>query len=215
MTWWTEEGNVVAPKPVLDLLSEAAAMQRDHIAEEIELDDPELQFSTGVRVFDELEPKTRVFAIAFVLRHLSDSDLPSPDLYAWNEGTLWALFKTIEAQIAFEVEVRRTSEPEESRCHFRRLTLAALASYGHATKRYSHRSRNLRLWSDHLEMIYSRLFWDLDCLEDGIFNDMEPRQADALKDELGIHDEYFSEPPPLVRENDYVEADAYLKQFGE
>lgn len=30
-----------------------------------------------------------------------------------------------------------------------------------------------------------------------------------------LGDDYFSEPPPLVRENDYLEADAYLKQFGE
>ena len=92
MTWWTEDGHVVAPEPVIDLLVRAATGLRDEIMNEIDLEDADLQPLTGVPVFDNLDPRTRIFALAHVLEHLSEPDLPSPELHAWNEGTLWALF---------------------------------------------------------------------------------------------------------------------------
>jgi len=111
MTWWTEEGDVVPQRPVIDLLIGAASLLRDEITGEIELDDPGLQPLTGVPVFDGLDPKTRIFSLAHVLRHLSDPDLPSPDLYAWNEGTLWALFKKVENEITFEIQMECSPTP--------------------------------------------------------------------------------------------------------
>ena len=56
-------------------------------------------------------------------------------------------------------------------------------------KRYSHRSRNLRLWEGHLEGIYTKFFWDMDCLDENVFGDLEPDKAVCLKDELGIDPE--------------------------
>ena len=72
----------------------------------------------------------------------------------------------------------------------------------------------MRLWGDHLEMIYTHLFWDMDCLDEGIFGDMEPGRSASLKDELGIDPDYYSTPPPLVREEDFLEADAYIRRVG-
>jgi hypothetical protein len=214
MTWWTEDGHIVPPKPVIDLLVEAAAGLRDEITDEIELNDPGLRPDTGVPVFDGLDPKTRIFAIAHVLKHLLDPEVPSPDLYAWNEGTLWALFKRVENQIAFEIDMEPSSEPDIPLYLLRRLVLDAVASYGHPVERDSPRSRNIGLWSDHLESIYTHLFWDLDCLEDDQFADMDPRRADSLKHELGIDPDYYATPPPLVRDEDYSEADAYIRRVG-
>lgn len=214
MTWWTEAGHVVPPEPVIDLLVDAATGLRDEIMDEIRYEDPGLQPKTGVPAFDGLDPKTRIFALAHVLRHLSDADLDSPDLYAWNEGTLWALFKRVEIDVSLEIDFETSGEDDREKYGTRRLVLEALASYGQSVKRFSYRSRNLRLWGDHLEMIYTHLFWDMDCLEDEIFGDMEPRRADSLKDELGIDPDYYSTPPPLVREEDFLEADAYIRRVG-
>lgn len=214
MTWWTEAGNVVPPNPVIDLLVNTAAGLRDEIMEEIRYEDAGLQPETGVPAFDDLDPRTRIFALVHVLRHLSDADLESPDLYAWNEGTLWALFKRVEIDISLEIEFEKPGKDDGEKYGTRKLVLGALASYGQSVRRYSCRSRNVRLWGDHLEMIYTHLFWDMDCLDDDIFGDMEPARAEALKDELGIDPDYFSTPPPLVREEDFLEADAYLRKVG-
>ena len=214
MTWWTEAGNVVPPRTVIDLLVDAATGLRDKIMDEIRHEDPGLRPESGVPAFDDLDPRTRIFALAHVLKHLSDPNLESPDLYAWNEGTLWALFKGVEIDLALEIVFEASGQDDGEKYGTRKLVLGALASYGQSVKRYSRRSRNVRLWGDHLEMIYTHLFWDMDCLDDGIFGDLEPGRAEALKDELGIDPDYFSTPPPLVREEDFLEADAYLRQVG-
>ncbi len=75
MTWWTEEGNITLPKAVIDLLAEAAMALRDEIIQEIHDNDPGLHPEVGVPMFDTLDPKTQIFALAYVLRHLSDADL--------------------------------------------------------------------------------------------------------------------------------------------
>ena len=190
MTWWTQEGHIVAPKSVLDLLSEAADVLRDHIEQEIALDDPDLRFPTGVRVFDEMEPNTRRFSIAFVLLHLSDPDLPSPELCPWNEATLWALFPTVESLIELEVEAGAATEPEpepeEGRYRWRRLTLAALDSFGDSDKRPGYRSRNLSLWSDRLETISGHFFWDHDFLIAHMLRGLEPVPPEVIMNSLGL-----------------------------
>src|SRR3954469_20026222 len=107
MTWWTEDGNITLPKPVIRLLAEAAVALRDEIIQEIYDNDPGLHPEVGVPAFDALDPKTQVFALAYVLRHLSDADLPSPDLHAWNEGTAYALFVTVEHELETEFEFEK------------------------------------------------------------------------------------------------------------
>ena len=59
MSWWTGDGHVTLPKPVIDLLAEAALALREEIVEEIIHDNPDLHVEIGVSVFDSLDPKTQ------------------------------------------------------------------------------------------------------------------------------------------------------------
>ena len=78
-------------------------------------------------MFDTLDPKTQVFALAHVLRHLSDPDLPSPDLYAWNEGTAYALFVTVEDELGTEIEFEQDPDTSDNlKFRIRRLIRDAL-----------------------------------------------------------------------------------------
>ena len=111
MTWWTEDGHVTMPKPVIARMAEAAMALREEIVEEITEEDPDLHTNVGVPVFDSLDPKTQIFALAYVLRHLSEPDLPSPDLYAWNEGTAWAIFSRPGKSWKWSSSSRRARTP--------------------------------------------------------------------------------------------------------
>src|SRR3954470_11008526 len=104
MTWWTEDGHVTLPQAAIRLLAEAAMALRDQAVQEIYDNNPDLHPEVGIPVFDSLDPKTQIFALAYVLRHLSDPDLPSPDLYAWNEGTAYAMFVRAEDEVVTEIE---------------------------------------------------------------------------------------------------------------
>src|SRR5690242_19186019 len=127
MTWWTEDGHVTSPKAVISLLVEAAMALREEIVQEIYDKIPDLHPEVGVPAFDSLDPKTQVFALAYVLRHLSDPDLPAPDLYAWNEGTAYAMFVKIEDELDLEFEFEKDTDADDDlKFRFRRLIRDAL-----------------------------------------------------------------------------------------
>jgi hypothetical protein len=201
------------PKPVIDLMAEAAMALREEIVSEIKDEDPDLHPHVGVPVFDSLDPKTQVFALAYVLRHLSEPDLPSPDLYAWNEGTAWAMFVKAGDELEIEFEFETDADVDaDLKFRFRLLIREALKAVDPSARRPPLRSRNLDAWKDCLEVIADRIFWDRDFLDEEGFVDLDPLDSKALKKLTGIADDYFSTPPPLVREEDYREADRYLRR---
>ena len=180
MTWWTENGHVTMPKAVIDLMAEAAMALRDEVISEVRCEDPELHPHVGVPAFDSLDPKTQVFALAYVLRHLSEPDLPSPDLSAWNEGTAWAMFVKAGEQLEIELEFERDPDATgDLEFRFRRLIRDALKAVDPSARRPRLGSRNLSVWKDCLEMIADHLFWDHDFLDEEGFIDLDPLDSKA------------------------------------
>jgi hypothetical protein len=213
MTWWTGDGHVTMPKPVIDLMAEAAMALREEGVIEMIHGDPEMHPHVGVPVFDSLDAKTQVFALAYVLRHLSEPDLPSPDLYAWNEGTAWAMFARAGDELEMEFEFEKDTDVDgDLKFRFRHLIREALKAVDPMARRPPLRSRNLSDWEDGLESIVDHLFWDRDFLDEPEYADLDPLDSKALKKLTGIAEDYFSTPPPLVREADYREADRYLRR---
>ncbi len=213
MTWWTGDGHVTLPKPVIALMAEAAMALREEIVEEITYDDPDLHPDVGVPVFDSLDPKTQVFALVYVLRHLSDPDLPSPVLYAWNEGTAWAMFEKAGHELGMEFEFETNPDVEDDlKFRFRRLIREALKAVDPAAESPPVRSQDLDAWKGCLDEIAEHLLWDRDFLEEKSFADLDPAQAEFFKKRARIEEGYFSTPPPLVREEDYRDADRYLRR---
>jgi hypothetical protein len=213
MTWWTEDGHVTLPQAAIRLLAEAAMALRDQAVQEIYDNDPDLHPEVGVPVFDTLDPKTQVFALAHVLRHLSDPDLPSPDLYAWNEGTAYALFVTVEDELGTEIEFEQDPDTGDNlKFRIRRLIRDALEALDPTAEPPSIRCRSLDDWRFCLEAIADHLFWDHDFLSEATYADLDPLGSKWLRQQTGVADDYFSTPPPLVREEDYREADRYLRQ---
>jgi len=213
MTWWTGSGHITMPKPVIDLMAEAAMTLREEIVLEISDEDPDFHPHVGVPVFDSLDPRTQVFALAYVLRHLSEPALPSPGLYAWNEGTAWAIFARAREQLEIEFEFEKDADVDAGLAfRFRRLIRQALKAVDPSARRPPLRSRNLDAWEDCLELIADRIFWDRDFLDEAAFVDLDPLGSGLLKELTGIAEDYFSTPPPLVREEDDREADRYLRR---
>ena len=213
MTWRTGEGHITLPKAAIRLLAEAAVSLRDECIQEISQPDLDFHAEIGIPVFDSLDPKTQVFALAYVLRHLSDPDLPSPELHAWNEGTAYAMFVRAEDKVVTEIEFETDPATDNDfKFHMRGLIRDALTSVDPSASPPSLRCRNLEDWRDCLEAIADRLFWDRDFLDEATYADLDPLGSKWLKRQTGVADDYFSTPPPLVREEDYREADRYLRQ---
>ena len=101
---------------------------------------------------------------------------------------------------------------DDLKFHFRRLIRDALKAVDPSAQLPSIRSRSLDAWKDCLEAIADPLFWDEDFLSEETYADLDPLGSKLLKQKTGITDDYFSTPPPLVREEDYREADRYLRR---
>src|SRR3954452_10847969 len=147
MTWRTEGGHITLPKAMIRLLAEAAMALREQIVQEIYDECPGLHPEVGVPAFDALDPKTQVFALAYVLRHLSDADLPSPDLHAWNEGTAYAMFVRAEDEVATEIEFEQDPDTgDDLKFRIRHLIRDALIVVDPTAQPPSIRCRNLDDW---------------------------------------------------------------------
>ena len=215
MTWWTENGHITMPKAVIALLAEAAISLRDEIVQEIQEKNSDLHPEVGVPVFDSLDPKTQVFALAYVLRHLSDHDLPSPDLYAWNEAAAFSMFVRAEDELGVEIEFETYPEADDDLdFRIRRLIRDAVMEVDPTAQPPAVQCRSLDDWKCCLEALADHLLWDRDFLDEGTFADLDPLGSKWLKQQTGVADDYFSTPPPLVREEDFREADRYLRQLA-
>ena len=175
MTWWTEGGHITLPKAVISLLAEAAMSLRDEIVQEIQEKSPDLHPAVGVPVFDTLDPKTQVFALAYVLRHLSDPDLLSPDLYAWNEGTAYAMFVRAEDELGTEIEFEEDPDADDDlKFRIRRLIRDAVMEGDPTAQPPAVQCRSLDDWRFCLEAIADHLFWDYDFLSEATYADLDP-----------------------------------------
>jgi len=137
-----------------------------------------------------------------VLRHLSDAALPSPELFAWNEGTAWAMFVKVGHELVMEIDLEADAEADTKHL-FRRLVRESLKAVDPSCKPPAIRSRKIDAWNDCIDEIAEHLLWDRDFLEEGSFADLDPVHSGDFKKRARIDDDYFSTPPPLVREEDY------------
>ena len=114
-------------------------------------------------------------------------------------------------ELVMEIDLEEGADPE-TKYLFRRLVREALKAVDPSSRPPAARSRKIDAWDGCIDEIAEHLLWDRDFLEEGSFADLDPNQAESLKKRARIDDDYFSTPPPLVREEDYREADRFLRR---
>jgi hypothetical protein len=143
---------------------------------------------------------------------LTDEHEPCPDRTALTEGTVAAIFAhilyLIEVEIELQEEAMASGRPRRVRSRtLRNMVLAAADQAG--IDRGPHRagsgSHALEEWSDLIDALRDRILWDdRDYLAGDAFLDLDPAVGDALKEQLGIEDDYYSaapvEPTPVELE---------------
>jgi hypothetical protein len=116
-----------------------------------------------------------------------------------------------ELEIEFEFE-NAPDIDDDRRFGLRHLIRDALEAVDPTARRPPLHSRNLSRWKDCLDVIADHLFWDRDFLDEKKYIDLDPLGSRLLKKLTGVAEDYFSTPPPLVREEDYREANRYLRR---
>src|SRR3954447_7868558 len=131
--WWTPLGERVLRGAEWELFRDGLAMVRDLVEEAKSSDDPEIG-SVGVEAFDQLQPNQKLALLARVGKALKDEGEPMPELTAYTEATVAAVYAHILAMIVMEIEfppesgtVEGWDDPEyiDDAFAWRRLALAA------------------------------------------------------------------------------------------
>jgi hypothetical protein len=154
-------------------------------------------------MFDELPKAERLALLATAAKGLTDEDEPCPDLTALTEGTVAAIFAHIRYHIAVEIELEEEASASGSSGRgrsrrVRHMVLAAADQVGIERGALHAESGGdaLAEWSDLLDELRDRIFWDdRDYLAGDTFLDLDPAVSNALKEQLGIEDDYYSAAP--------------------
>jgi hypothetical protein len=198
--WWTSAGERVLRGAEWDLFREGLSCLWDEVEVAEDEDGPG---TTGIAVFDELPKVERLALLATVAKGLTDDDEPCPDLTALTEGTVAAIFAHLRYHIEVEIELEEnvsafgSSGKDRSR-PLRDMVLAAANQVGIGRGALHAESGDdaLAEWADLLDELRDRILWDdCDYLAGDTFLDLDPAVSNALKEQLGIEDAYYSAAP--------------------
>jgi hypothetical protein len=198
--WWTSQGERVLNGTEWSLFREGLSCLWDDVEVSEEEDGPG---TTGIAVFDELPKADRLALLASVAKGLTDEDEPCPDLTALTEGTVAAIYAHILYLIEVEIELQEEAMASGSSLRVRSRTLRQMALA--AADQVGIDRRSLRVksgsdwlveWSELIDELRDRILWDdRDYLAGDAFLDLDPAVGDALKEQLGIAEDYFSAAP--------------------
>ena len=200
---------------MLDSLDERLSDDDDDSQDEDDRHSPTADMQLGIAVFDSLTIPQRVAMLHHVSKHLlTDSAPANDDTSAVDDATVAAIFSEIQDQVIIEIDLHleedsaiEFDEPflgpsRLDAAHWRILVLAAFDQIypntddeddfkGPATAH----DTAVETWEAVIDLLASAILWDRDFeLSDG-FLDEDPVSARLRKRLLGIHEDYFTEPP--------------------
>jgi hypothetical protein len=217
--WYTPKGDRKLQGRERALFVAGVVGLYEHLIDEDMWDDNDGGPHTGVPVFDAIPIDARPYVLLHVAQQML-SDGESPELYAWNEGTIRAVFAFVESMCELEDE---DSETEAASGRFHRLVREAWEEVEsrHAkegpvdTELEDGEGIELPGKNDFTRMLDELMldiFWDDDFLDD-VLPDVEPKHGKELKATMGIQEDYYTSVPKAVSKEDRRRLDAFLSEL--
>lgn len=200
---------------MLDSLDERLSDEDDDRDDEDDQHSPTADMQLGIAVFDSLTIPQRVAMLHHVSTHLLTDLVPvTEETSAVDDATIAAIFSEIQDQVTIEIDLHLDDDSDiefeeyfrgvEScdAASWRSLVLAAFMQLNDGSDGVddyqppeSATHTSIDAWEDLIDALASAILWDRDFeLVDG-FMDEDPVSASHRKKLLGIHDNYFIEPP--------------------
>ncbi len=185
--WWTPDGERILLGAEAKLFREALAMTVDMVH-----DDPEGLWQFGAPPFDNLQPNQKLVVLAQVGTALLRKDQPVPRLTAVSEAAVGAVYEA--ARLLVEMEIDQTPEWRESPS-WRELVLAACRERG-IEDLLDVQSEDLDEWDVLIGCLADGILWDEDWRDSESLMDVDPKAGRAVKEMLGIDEDYYVAVPP-------------------
>jgi len=151
---------------------------------------PDSDSRFGIPVFDSLTYPQKIAVFHQVAGALFLEMVPMPELTAVLEGAVAAVIQSVRWLLAEEIEGATGGDRS-----LRKLVGRACRDLG-VEDVPSPSSASEEDWSFCVECLQDAILWDADYLGEDLFVDLPPERAMALKDEMGVADEYFLSVAP-------------------
>ena len=185
--WWTPDGERILQGAEARLFREALGMIVDMVR-----DDAEGLWQFGAPPFDKLQPNQKLAVLAQVGTALLCKDQPMPRLTAALEAAVGAVYEAV--RILVEMEIDQTPEWRESPS-WRELVLAACRERG-IEDLLDPESEDLDEWEVLVSCLADGVLWDEDWRDSESLMDADPKAGRAVKELLGIDEDYYVAVPP-------------------
>jgi hypothetical protein len=140
---------------------------------------------TGITVFDSLAYHQKIAILHQVADALFRESVPMPELTAVLEGGVGAVIENLRMLV--EEEVQADPDGDGS---LRRLVSRACRDLG--IEEMPHPSPlSIEDWEFCVECLHDAILWDSDYLGESIFTDLPPESSRALKQNMGVSEDYF------------------------
>jgi hypothetical protein len=178
--WRMQTGNRVLTPAEWSCLAIGVGYLFDQVCADV--DDETDDVETGVAVFDRLTAEQKLLILADTAEALVRPEVPWPELTAVREGTVAAMFASLEFLIGLEVEMGEETT-------WRRALLAALADDPPDEMPAADCDDDSE-WELTVECFTDRVLWDRDFDID--LADLPPEVSASIDDYLRFGDGYFS-----------------------
>lgn len=192
MTWRTEIGERALTGAEAALFRESLGNAVDMVEAEIAGDSDPWEF--GVPVFDQLAAQAKLALLAEVGWALLQDTDACPKLTAINEAAVAILFANIEHSLHLEVDALK--DGYEDSLFWRPLVLEVFREIGDTIDLPDLDCTDTEDWNLLVDVLSQRILWDDDFNDADRFLDAPPDEADSLRDQFGIDDDYYRAIPP-------------------
>ncbi len=185
--WWTPDGEWILQGAEGQLSREALGMIVDMVR-----DDNEGLWQFAAPPFDKLQPNRKLAVLAQVGTALLCKDQPMPQLTVVLEAAVGAVYEA--TRLLVEMEIDQPAEWRESPS-WRKLVLAACWERG-IEDLLDAQSEDLDEWEVLVSSLAGEVLWDEDWKDSESLLDADPKASWAVKELLGIDEDYYIAVPP-------------------
>jgi hypothetical protein len=180
--WWTPGGERTLMGAEAALFREALGVLVDMVR-----DDNEGLTEFAAPPFDNLQPNQKLAVLAGVGIALLQAKQPMPRLTAVCEATVGAVYEVIMLMV--EMEIDQPAEGCESQA-WREMVLAACWEQG-IEELPDADCEDIGEWEVLVDSLADAVLWDEDWKDNEALLDVDPKASRAVKNLLGIDDDYY------------------------